>query len=35
MALETTGKYILTFEKLAITSGGADHCKTPKTYQNF
>ena len=32
MALETTEKDIsITFEQLAITSIGADHCKTPTT----
>ena len=32
MALETTEKDIsITFEKLAITSNGGDHCKTPTT----
>ena len=30
MALETTEKDIsIAFEKLAITSNGGDHCKTP------
>ena len=32
MALETTEKDIsIAFEKLAITSNGGDHCKTPTT----
>ena len=35
MALETTEKDIsITFEKLAITSIGADNCKTPTTILN-
>ena len=32
MALETTEKDIsIAFERLAITSNGGDHCKTPTT----
>ena len=32
MALEATEKDIsIAFEKLAITSNGGDHCKTPTT----